>query len=116
MNPNNNNKNWTNPKIVLDHLNKLYIYITKRLEYKHKITKQTINNNTLMSFYSAFNLGYSWLISNNLISGDSKKDLIAKKKALDELFITNKGKKLNSPKNVPNINGLASNLQSLKLN
>jgi len=79
---NQNNKNWTDPKIVLDHLNKLYEYITNNLKFKHKITNQPINTNTLMSYYSAFYVGYSWLIPKNLISGDLKKDLIAKKKHL----------------------------------
>jgi hypothetical protein len=99
----NNNKNWTDPKIVLDHFNKLYDILTK------KNNKKSINTEQLMILYDGFYSTYIFLLKKKLIT----QELSAKRKEIDRLYNQN----MPSIKKSSNYKyGFASNLQSLKLN
>jgi hypothetical protein len=101
-----NNEKWNNPKKVLDALYQSYEVITNRFKYENKNRKQEISIDQLKSLYNGFYAGYNWLLTNKLISGDKKIDLIAKKQTLDIFFnqnIKNKeNKMLNIHKSVAN--------------
>ena len=133
---NSSNGFWENPKNMLAGVINAFNVITNRGDYKHKITKQPISFNDIKISYGAFYAGYHWLINNKKISGEKKKDLIAKKQIVDGLFnqnIPNKKiyYKTNTEENtmlkihksvanrIPttntNVNSFASNLSRLKL-
>jgi hypothetical protein len=129
---NSSNGFWEDPKNMLAGVIQAFNVITNRNDYKNKITKQPISFNGIKIMYKGFYAGYQWLINNKKISGEKKRDLIAKKKIVDVFFnndkpkinyITEENKMLNKIKKIANripttntnVNAFASNLSKLKL-
>jgi hypothetical protein len=112
---NSSNGFWEDPKNMLAGVIQAFNVITNRNDYKNKITKQPISFNGIKIMYKGFYAGYQWLINNKKISGEKKRDLIAKKKIVD-VFLNNIKKIANRiPTTNTNVNAFASNLSKLKL-
>ena len=78
--------NFSKPEKILDLVRNTHKFITSKEAVIYNNSKEKIKNEELKGLYSGFYAGYKGLMLNFKISNEIKKELVTKKKEVDEKF------------------------------